>query len=70
MKFKAKHKVQKQEKYKPTSTKSEKKTFVGILKSNTKIHTSGFSKKYNLSLRANKLGSKAPSQFLICELTR
>lgn len=40
LKFKAKHKVQKQEKYKPTSTKIEKKTFVLILKNKIKIHTS------------------------------
>lgn len=40
LKFKAKHKMQKQEKDKPTSTKIEKKTFVLNLKRKIKLHTS------------------------------
>lgn len=38
-KFQAKHKVQKQEKYKPASTKIEK-YFALVLKTKIKIHTS------------------------------
>lgn len=69
--FQTKHKVQKQEKYKPTSTKIQKKTFcISPEKQNQDLHLSGFSKKHNLPLRTNELGRKAPSQFLICEWTR
>lgn len=38
-------------------------------KQNQDSHLSGFSKKYNLSLRTNELGRKTPSQFLIWKWT-